>query len=201
MAVGKAVATGAGRAGKALTQKSTWNLIAIATLAVIGYLILKNAGSVIRKFFVGVGDLFNTQPDKLVEETATNDGTDMTPNEIADFKRTAKQIADTQETNLNITNFFGVQDANEEALFNSLIHLNGAQLQQVYAEYGVRGGMDLFQAYANELDDSFFTGMDTFGFGYWDDRVPGCNWDWLVNCNEAEFMRGIWQKSGLPVSF
>ena len=139
----------------------------------------------------GLIDALNRDPQKLVDSTTTQDGT--STEDIEDsFKGTAKGIADAQYTNLSV-GFW--TNTNEQALFNPLGDLNGAQLQMVYVEFGIRDGKDLFAWYAGELSTNLWTGL------VWtDDRIEGCT-SYVDNCTESDMMRAVWVKSGLPLSF
>jgi len=83
----------------------------------------------------------------------------------------------------------------EETLMYPLTSLTGAQLVMVYEAFGVRDGKNLFQWYASELDSWTLTG------GVWyEESIEGCS-TYFDNCSQIEAMRGIWAKSGLPITF
>lgn len=83
----------------------------------------------------------------------------------------------------------------EETLMYPLTALTGAQLVMVYQAFGVRDGKNLFQWYASELDSWTLTG------GVWfEESIEGCS-GYFDNCSQIEAMRGIWAKSGLPITF
>ena len=88
---------------------------------------------------------------------------------------------------------------NESSMFNALQCLNGASLNKVYAEFGARnydGSMlDLYGWFASELSNNIMvTGV------WWNDCVADCDsyWD---QCYDLSYMRKIWNKSSIPVSF
>jgi hypothetical protein len=64
----------------------------------------------------------------------------------------------------------------------------------VYREFDTRDGKTLFNFYAEELSTSLI------GMNYYEDGLDSCG-SYFDNCNEAEFMRAIWNKSGLPLTF
>lgn len=86
----------------------------------------------------------------------------------------------------------------ESALFSSLCELNGADLIMVAQEFGTQDGKTIFQWYYDEL----CTYVDAITCG----SLAGCGTDCVnyfiaipsVGCSELEFMKKIWQKSGLP---
>lgn len=83
----------------------------------------------------------------------------------------------------------------EETLMFPLTALSGAQLIMIYEAFGVRDGKNLFQWYASELDSWTVTG------GVWyQENIEGCS-TYFDNCSQIEAMRGIWVKSGLPITF
>ena len=88
-----------------------------------------------------------------------------------------------------------MSDPDESAIFNPLLDKNGAQLREIYREYGQRRGRTLFETYTLKLSDGLFQ-----SFTYFDDRVEGCT-NYFDDCREVEFTRAIWQKSGIPMSF
>ena len=92
----------------------------------------------------------------------------------------------------------------EDTLFTSLVNLNGSQLQQVYEAYDIKEGKDLFGWYQDELNESAFASLVYYcgwlSLDCEDGQVPGCETYWDA-CTEAAFMRSIWQKSGLPITF
>jgi len=89
-----------------------------------------------------------------------------------------------------------------DLMFNLLACLNGASLQKVKFEFGIRDydgdsnkAYDLFDWFGQELESGVLATMV-----YYDDCVPECSsyWD---QCYEGFYMREIWKKSGLPVTF
>ena len=137
-------------------------------------------------------------PSDLVDETPTADDTEMDEVEVDAFALTAQTIAQNQYNALNQSN------VDEAALFMPLLNLNGTQLQAVFDAYGNRGGKNLFNWYADKLDSGMFTSLVYYcgwmGIDCEDGQVPGCE-TWFDNCYERDFMRSIWQKSGLPITF
>ena len=87
----------------------------------------------------------------------------------------------------------------EASMFNALQCLNGASLKKVYAEFGQRDYdgtmMDLFGWFAAELSDNVFvSGV------FWDECVPECDGYW-DQCYELTYMRAIWKRSGMTLTF
>ena len=175
--------------------------VVVLALLLVTYYVLR---AVIKGIASGVETLIDppARPEDLVDETPTADGTSMTEAEIEAFKPTAKSISESQ--------YNAMQGAgtDESALFSPLVNLNGAQLQQVFAEYGKKDSKNLFDWYASELADTDFGSVWAYycgsGWGMTfdceDGQSPGCEsyWD---QCTEREFARSIWQKSGLPITF
>lgn len=171
--------------------------VVVLALLLVTYYVLR---AVIR----GVGNAVETlldppvNPEQLVDETPTADNTDLTENEQDAFALTAQSIAESQY------NAMAGWGTSESALFNSLLNLDGGQLQAVYAAYGIKDGKNLFEWYSDELGSGPFSSLvwycGTGGLDCEDAQVPGCE-AWIDNCYEADFMRSIWQKSGLPITF
>ncbi len=167
-------------------------VVALAFLAVCYY--------VIRALYNSGKRLLNppVDPEELVQETPTQDGTQPIPSEIEAYQSTAQTIAQGQFVAMDMTG------TDEMGLFNGVVNLNGWQLQQVYAEYGIKQGKNLFEWYQSELGDGIFSGgvywCGATGLNCTDGQVPGCE-SWSDNCYEADFMRAIWEKSGLPITF
>jgi len=170
-------------------------ILTYAVLAVVVYLMYRLIKKGFTNLSQGIGDFLNTDVQQQLQVSEAQDGTVLTEQEVQDFKSTAKQIADAQENALYSTGFFGISDPDEEALFMPLLDYNGAQLREIYREYGQRRGKTLFEAYQNKLRGGMLE-----SFAYYDDRVQGCE-NYFDDCSEVEFARGIWMKSGLPISF
>lgn len=170
-------------------------IVTYAVLALVVYLMFRLVKKGFTNLSEGIGDFLNTDAQQQLQSTEAEDGTTMTPQEIQEFKSTAQQIADAQELALYQSGFLGLSDPDEEALFMPLLDYNGAQLREIYGEYGQRRGKTLFEAYQSKLKGGILE-----SFAYYDDRVVGCE-SYFDNCSEVEFARGIWQKSGIPISF
>lgn len=127
------------------------------------------------------------------------DGIVPTTQDIVGFESEAQVIADMQFQAMS------GPGTNNQALFNQLADLEGWQLVMVADAFGVRSYSNLFWSsdlnifgwYDEELCDNCTT-----CFVYNDDNVPGCTNEetpfWCGGCTEREFMRAIWQKSGIP---
>ena len=105
----------------------------------------------------------------------------------------AKLIADGLQSNMS---GYGTD---EQAMFNALQCLNGASLKKVYAEFGQRNydgvNMDLFGWFSGELSNTLFSTMI-----YYNDCVPSCT-TYANQCRDLTYMRAIWTKSGMQLTF
>jgi len=171
--------------------------VVVLALLLVTYYVLR---AVIKGIASGVETLIDppVSPEELVDETPTADETDLTEAEEDAFALTAQSIAQGQYNAMQGTG------TDEDALFSPLVGLNGSQLQQVFAAYGIKEGKDLFGWYQDELANSAFMSLIYYcGWGSLDcedGQVPGCETYW-DQCTEGAFMRSIWQKSGLPITF
>lgn len=128
------------------------------------------------------------------------------------FSATAMAVADAQYMELTSWS----QD--ELAMMNQLMNYDGAQLQQIYEAFGARlyeggifGGpdtyMNLFQFYAEELDNSTLYGQsvdldwDGAPESWIPTNIPSCDGLLDFGCTEKQAMRAIWWRSGLPLTF
>jgi hypothetical protein len=153
----------------------------VAAVIFVAYRLLKtlagNASDLIQNAFGG-----NVR--ELAEQAVPTDGTTLD----GDFDAQAKSIADGQYSAMQ------GWGTDEHSLFSPLYTLNGAQLVKVYEKFGVRDGWNLFQWYSDELSSMF-------DWTPWsNDASQGCT-SVFDGCGEKSFMRGIWAKSGLPISF
>jgi hypothetical protein len=106
-------------------------------------------------------------------------------------------IANAQYNQLNSTN------PDENALFNQVMNLTGAELLGVYKAYGSKVWVpalfgssinaNLLEWYSFQLNDGFIPFDSAV---YYDDTVFGCE-GYFDQCYEATFMGAIWYKSGL----
>jgi|DEB0MinimDraft_3_1074331.scaffolds.fasta_scaffold01520_1 hypothetical protein len=169
-------------------------LVVIAFL-LIAYYVLR---AVVKAVAKGVNQLINppADPGELVDETPTADGTNMTEAEENAYWNTAQTIAESQY------NAMAGWGTDEESLFTGLVNLNGVQLQQVFEAYDKKDGKNLFDWYASELSDNILASGVWWCDGDWcpPGNTPGCD-SWLSDCRDRSFMRSIWQKSGLPITF
>ena len=181
-------------AGRSL-RRMIPTIITYAVIALVIYFLVRLIKKGVSELFTGIGDFLNTDTNEQLNVTESEDGTSLTEAEQQAFEPIAKQVADAQELALYETGFFGMDDPDEINLFMPLLEYNGAQLREIYREYGQRRGKTLFEAYASKLSSGLFQSL-----AYWDESVPGCEM-YFDDCDEVEFARGIWQKSGLPISF
>lgn len=171
--------------------------VVVLALLLVTYYVLR---AVIKGIASGVETILDppVSPEELVDETPTADETELTEEEEDAFLLQAKSIAEGQYNAMQGTG------TDEDALFSTLVGLNGSQLQQVFAEYGIKDGKNLFGWYQDELTDNPVLSMNYYcGWGSLDcedGQVPGCE-TYFDNCTEGKFMRSIWQKSGLPITF
>ena len=133
----------------------------------------------------------------LPNQTPVDNSADNDPETISDNE--AQLIAN------NLQIYMDEMGTNTGSSFNALECLNGASLNKVYTEFGTRSYQswmwsdpqprDLFGWFAAEFENAPFTSLI-----YYTDCVPTCNnyWD---QCREMDYMRGIWSKSSIPVTF
>lgn len=163
-------------------------VLRIVLTLVLLYVVLKSSTtitSLFRNLFRDASNEVNVS--NVLSTTQSADGTI----EQNSFKATAKMIADGQ---FNAMDGVGTDESN---LFDPLLDLTGAELRQVFEEFGSRDGRTLFQWYRDELCAGGLDACVFTSFIYHDGRVPGCE-SYGDQCHELEFMRAIWQKSGLP---
>lgn len=171
-------------------------IVTYAILAIVVYLLYRFVKKGLINVTQGVGDFLNTDAAEQLNASEAADGTSMTSEEVQQFKTTARQMADSQENALYSTSLGGLlNNPDEDALFQPLLDYDGAQLREIYREYGQRRGKTLFEAYQDKLDGDILNSLV-----YYDERVQGCE-EYLDNCYEVQFARGIWQKAGIPISF
>ena len=91
---------------------------------------------------------------------------------------------------------------NTGSIFAALECLNGASLNKVYASFGARPYSTLLGS--DDMRDLFgwFAGELEYGWSgwYYNDCVPTCT-AFVDNCGELDYMRAIWVKSSIPVTF
>lgn len=172
-------------------------LLAIAVIIVIYRGVDEGISAIMRL----IGTREQRKLEEYLEEQVMNtpDGDQPTVQEIAEFESQAQVISDMQHQAMV---GFGT---NTSALFNQVIDLKGWQLVMVAEKFGIRPynkvytttDLNIFGWYDEELCNNC-----TFCLQYKDDRVPGCTDDdttfWCNGCTERQFMRQIWQKSGIP---
>lgn len=160
----------------------------IISLVIIYVLYRFSSGAIsaIKKLFKDAGK--GKDVKDIVDDTDPSDGS--TVDEDA-YSTTASIIADGQETAMS---GYGTDEFN---LFEPLIDLNGAQLQQVYRAFDVRDGKNLFEWYKDELCAGFPDPCAFNSYVYHNENVNGCS-SYSDQCNELEYARAIWEKSGIP---
>ncbi len=146
----------------------------------------------IRRGFKGLGQAVTAIKDQrqindLLASTTPTDGSEIDTPAIEQFETQAKMIAQGQ---YNSMEGYGTD---ENALFDALVDLNGAQLCKVYQAYGIKDGKDLFGWYQDELGRGAFNTMVH-------SDIPGCE-SVFDGCSESTMMATLWNKSGLPLTF
>jgi hypothetical protein len=115
----------------------------------------------------------------------------------ADPETLSDSEADLIANNLQI--YMDGWGTNESSMFSALECLNGASLNKVYASFGAREYdgtmMDLYAWFSEELSNMLFSSGVFFS-----ECVPECNGYW-DSCYALTYMRRIWSKSSIPVSF
>ena len=167
-------------------------LVITIVVIVVLYLLLKKAINAIKIASAKREDQKNVEETTGAYENQSggfsgfNDGSSMTEYEAIQFRPTAALIADQQYQAME-----GV-GTDEETLFNTLVALNGSELNLVAQEFGVRDGKNIFQWYSEELCPGGLWG-GCYSSPYWNENVSGC--DSLVNaCSELGFMQAIWRR-------
>ena len=134
--------------------------------------------------------------NELQNTTPVDNSTPTDPDTISDSE--ANLIAN------NLQLYMEGPGTSTESMFSALECLNGASLNKVYASFGARpystfwsgtDDRDLFGWFAGELENQPFTSLI-----YSNECVPSCSGYW-DQCREMDYMRGIWSKSSIPVSF
>ena len=175
--------------------KKAFKILAISLVVLFAFFILKGlferVGKKVKDF------LSDLDFDAVVTNTTPEDGT----TEENSWKPQAKIIADAQYMAMKGT------FTSDSSLFGGVVGLSGAQLQMVWAEFGLRDEFDLFGWYAGDLGDSLsipigaYTWSD-YGMTQAQGEALGCTfWDGCSMWTEQQLMRAIWGKSGLPLSF
>ena len=196
-AAGKAVTTTANKVATAAAPSVRGVFTSRPIVATIALIAL----AVFLVWFVGylrreIGGIFTSarrerNVDRMIENTPTQDGTSMTNSERNAYKPQARVIADRLQEAMS-----GAGTA-EQTIWTSLCGLNGAELQVVFSEYGIRDDEDLFSWFANDLSDNFLTTYLPDDDGC---KEVVCSGEGLM-CTEIEAMRNLWQKSGIPITF
>tara|TARA_R110002051_G_scaffold323218_2_gene416109 strand:- start:4431 stop:4967 length:537 start_codon:yes stop_codon:yes gene_type:complete len=154
---------------------------------------------VIYRIGKGLFGLFKNKTSKEYKEFVKNELPNVIPNDNSNNSdpdtitdNEAKLIADQLEIAMN-----GV-GTNESTMFNSLQCLNGASLKKVYAEFGQRdysqiGMMDLFGWFSEELGNVPWA-------SYYNECVTECD-GFFNDCMELTYMREIWKRTGMNLTF
>ena len=136
--------------------------------------------------------------NELPNTTPIDNSTNASPDTISNSE--AELIAN------NLEVYMEQYGTNEQSMFNALQCLNGASLNKVYASFGAREYdmtwpnqdviMDLFGWFSEELSNTLFTSI------YHNECVPSCTEAFGGNeCHALKYMREIWSKSSIPITF
>ena len=173
------------------TGRKTAKILAFTLVGVVLFFVIKAVG----KGFVEW--LESRRDDQDFDDVVTNTPTQDATIKEEGFLPQARIIADSQEVAMD-----GAGTA-DSTLFGGVVELNGAELQQVFAEFGTRQGENLFSWYAGDLGGGFPD--DPIGMYSWSDygmtEAQGEALGVGFFDTEQELMRAIWRKSGLPLSF
>jgi len=127
--------------------------------------------------------------NELQNTTPVDNSTPTDPDTISDAE--SELIAN------NLQVYMAGTGTNETSMFNALECLNGASLNKVYSSFGAREYegtmMDIYGWFASEMSN-------WFALSYYSDCVPECD-SFVNDCFELNYMRAIWSKSSIPVSF
>ena len=141
-----------------------------------------------------------TKSEEVINDYINNDLPTTPPvdnSSNADPETISNNEADLIANNLEV--YMDQFGTNEESMFSALQCLNGASLNKVYASFGARDYdgtmMDLFGWFAEELSNWVFSSGV-----FYNDCVPNCD-GWLDNCYALTYMREIWSKSSIPITF
>jgi hypothetical protein len=128
--------------------------------------------------------------NELPNTTPIDNSTNADPDTISNSE--AELIAN------NLEVYMDQWGTNEESMFSALQCLNGASLNKVFSSFGAREYdgtmMDLFGWYSEELSNTLFTSI------FYNECVPNCDGYW-DNCHALTYMREIWTKSSIPITF
>ena len=125
--------------------------------------------------------------DVIATATTTDNSSNSSSDTISDTQ--ANVIAD------SLYNAMEGWGTDFTAMTGQLQCLNGASLKKVYDSFGYRDDMNLFSWFNAELSTNLFTSLV-----YYHDCVPNCD-TYTNSCYQDEYMRSIWERSGIPINF
>ncbi len=141
-----------------------------------------------------------TKTETQINEYIENELDNTTPNDNSNTSD-PETISDSEALLIanNLQIYMDGIGTNLDSMTSALECLNGASLNKVYAEFGARAYdgnmMDLYGWFGNELSNTPFVTL------IWSsDCVPNCN-GYFDHCRDLTYMRNIWSKSSIPVSF
>jgi hypothetical protein len=167
-------------------------LIRVIVLLLVLYIVYRIFSALYTKLFkYKTSEEYLKHLEEIKNQIPNDNSTLIDPDTITDSE--AGIIADQLQFNMD---GFGTQ---EDEMFNALQCLNGASLKKIYNEFGQRDYdgqmMGLFGWFSQELSNSIFSSGV-----FWDDCVPECDGYW-DNCYALTYMREIWKKSGIQITF
>lgn len=167
-------------------------LIRVIVLLLVLYIVYRIFSALYKNLFkYKTSEEFKKHLEEIKNETPNDNSTLLDPDTITNSE--AGIIADQLQFNMD---GFGTQ---EDEMFNALQCLNGASLKKIYNEFGQRNYdgtmMGLFGWFSQELSNSLFSSGV-----FYNDCVPECDGYW-DNCYALTYMRAIWIKSGIQITF
>ena len=163
-------------------------LIKAIVLLLVLYVVYMVVKKLTKKQPPAVSQINEFIENELPNTTPTDNSNNADPETISDSE--AQLIAN------NLEVYMDQWGTNEGSTFAALQCLNGASLNKVYAEFGARdydGTMlDLYGWFSEEFSN--------IGVSYYNSCVPECN-SFFNDCFAMTYLREIWSKSSIPVSF
>ena len=172
----------------------TWRkvLIKVILLLLVLYVMYRIGKAIVVALGNRTSKEFKDYVENEVPNTQTNDNSNNATNDT---------ITDNEATLIADKLQFAMEGygTDETAMFNALQCLNGKSLQKVFVEFGQRSyngnKIDLFGWFSQELTNNVFSSLV-----YYNSCVSGCT-TYMDSCKELSYMKKIWQKSGLTITF
>ena len=179
--------------------EGSWQKVLIKVLLLL--LVLFVVYSLIKKIKWKADKTEEVINEYIATELPATEPTDQSSN--SDPETISDTEADLIANNLEV--YMDDIGTNTGSTFSALECLNGASLNKVYSSFGARPYAnyfwseaqmtDLYGWFAGEFENMPFTSLI-----YYNECVPACNGYW-DQCREMDYMRAIWSKSSIPVSF